>query len=106
MDQPSFRIDLEEHDGWRRVAAHGEIDFATYDQVRHALDGICKDGAKLVELDLRGVTFLDSMGLRALIEALDTCKGHEAELRIRTNPVVDRLLQLTGLLDQLPMFPG
>ena len=70
-----FRIDLDEQNGWRRLAAYGEIDLASYERVRRALDGLCDDGAKQVELDLRGVTFLDSVGLRGLIDAVETCEG-------------------------------
>ena len=104
MDGPGLRIDLEEQDGWRCLAAHGEIDLATHKQVSQALNGLCSDGAKQVELDLRGVTFLDSMGLRVLIDAVAICKSFEAELRVRTNPIVHKLLSITGLLGILTLY--
>jgi anti-anti-sigma factor len=58
------------------------------------------DGARIL-VDLGGVTFIDSTGLRLLIRMAEN--SDERQLAIRSTPVVDRLLQVTGLLDQLPL---
>ena len=52
-------------------------------------------------VDLSAVTFIDSTGLRLLIRMTERCG--DGGLEIRSTPVVDRLLQVTGLLDQLPL---
>jgi anti-anti-sigma factor len=58
------------------------------------------DGARIL-VDLAGVTFIDSTGLRLLIRMDEN--SDEGRLAIRSTPIVDRLLQVTGLLDQLPL---
>lgn len=86
-----------------RIIAIGELDIATVPQLEEAFDAaLASDGASIV-VDLAGVTFIDSTGLRLLIRMKETCA--EGRLGIRSTPVVDRLLQVTGLLDQLPLLP-
>ena len=54
----------EEH-GWVVVAPRGEIDLLTAPEVRDAL--VAAPGPR-VALDLRGVGFLDTSGLRVILE--------------------------------------
>jgi len=62
---------LVEHpiEGGVRLVVSGEIDQATVDEFRRALTTIVGRGDGDVELDMRGVTFVDSQGLRALVTA-------------------------------------
>ena len=46
---------------------HGELDLATVGTLQAALDGI--EGAGRLVLDLRGLSFLDSTGLRLLVRS-------------------------------------
>ena len=64
-------------------------------------DALAGDGERIV-VDLAGITFIDSTGLRLLIRMNDDCD--DGRLAIRSTPIVDRLLQVTGLLDQLPLL--
>ena len=48
------------------VAASGEIDMATVDQLKATLTGLCVEGVT-VRLDTRDVTFMDSTGINALV---------------------------------------
>ena len=45
------------------IELHGEIDFASADEVREA---VCATAARVVVVDLGTVDFIDSAGLRAL----------------------------------------
>lgn len=45
------------------IEVHGEVDFASADEVREAL---CATGARTVVVELGEVDFIDSAGLRAL----------------------------------------
>ena len=98
-----FRVEVAHHEGWQRIAVSGDVDIATYGQVDRAVSEVCDSEAKLIELDLTGVTFMDSVGLRGLLIAVDRCGEHHAQLRIRSNESLDRLLELTGLLGVLPL---
>jgi anti-sigma B factor antagonist len=91
---------FEVNDGVVRLAVAGEVDLATCDQLRAALEDALTDPrtAELI-VDLDWVSFLDSQGIHALI------RGHElaAERGIAyfvTNArrPVHRVLDITGVL--------
>jgi|SRR5689334_22367332 anti-anti-sigma factor len=77
----------------------GELDLATADQLRAALEDAVSAHASVV-LDLAGVTFVDVVGLRAILEVADTLNGH-GPLQLVNAPKVGRLLGLVGL-DGIP----
>ena len=51
-----------------RVAPVGELDIATVDKLRAEVDRLRESGFTKLVLDLRGVRFLDSTGLRLVLE--------------------------------------
>ena len=84
-------------------AFEGDIDLATADafqaQVRERLSG----GPLL--LDLRGVPYMDSSGVRVLSELMKDCATHGWELGICDDlqPGVRQVLELTGMTAVLPL---
>jgi anti-sigma B factor antagonist len=52
------------------LSAEGEIDASTQDQLRSLLFDVIARGATDLVLDLGAVTFLDSSGLRGIVEAI------------------------------------
>jgi anti-anti-sigma factor len=83
-----LRIEWNDEDASRSVWVSGEIDLATADQLRKALE--CPQPR--LEVDLTNVTFMDLTGLRCLIEAAE---AHE-EVALVASPRVDRLIELTA----------
>ena len=82
------------------VTVTGEIDSTTAPGLRNCLvEVIARPGTAAVELDLRGVTFLDSAGLSALATAhrAAVAAGRELRMRCGTTRAVARPLQITGL---------
>jgi anti-anti-sigma factor len=87
-------------DGTVRLVARGELDIATAPSLVAALDdGVIGDSAVVV-LDLSGVTFMDSTGVRALLGAYDKLGER---LRILASAPCQRVLAVTGLTDRLPL---
>ncbi|MER7004727.1 STAS domain-containing protein [Dactylosporangium sp. NPDC000555] len=86
-------------DGTITVTASGELDMTTAPELINVLrKAIHRHGPSRVDLDLTGVTFMDSTGLQVLVAANTDVGG---ELRITgTSPTVHRLLQLTGVLEE------
>lgn len=87
------------------VAPVGEIDLATVDELAQALDAAREEAGSVV-LDLREVTFMDSAGLRLVLEA---SRAGGAFAVVRGPREVQRLFDLVGLderrltmLDQPP----
>jgi anti-anti-sigma factor len=79
------------------LAARGEIDLDSADRLTEAV--VLRPGR--VVLSLEDVTFIDSSGLRGLIQAQRVLqdRGDDLVLR-RPAAVVRRLLEITGLLDE------
>ena len=77
----------------------GEVDLAVADRVESAIDEVLKgeDGVDIT-IDLDGVTFLDSTGLRVLVAAHGRCAREGRSLTlINPSTPVSRLLEITGL---------
>jgi anti-anti-sigma factor len=82
-------------------AVAGEIDLATVDQLTRALQGVWHR-AEAVTIDLRRVTFIDCLGLRALIELSSEGAGRGCRVEFIQGPrAVERVFELTGALQQL-----
>lgn len=82
----------------RLLTLSGEIDLSTADVLRRAADG---HGGPLV-LDVGGVSFVDSTGVRTLMEisAERTVALHDTPTALR------RMLELTQLTERFPAVEG
>jgi anti-anti-sigma factor len=99
-----LEVESEERNGLVHVALRGELDLSTVSKVQEELDRVEADGAPLVVLDLKNLSFLDSTGLRAVITAAERAK--EAGRRfvvVRGPDPVQRVFSITRLDDRLEM---
>jgi anti-sigma B factor antagonist len=89
------------------VVLNGEHDLGTVPNVKDALAGAAADG-KAVLVDLCTATFVDSSILGALLEArrtaVDNDRGFAVACSGEAEPV-RRVLEVTGLADELPVHP-
>ena len=93
-----FAIRLEESGERVSIELEGELDIATTPSADAELRRVERGGARVIVLDLRGVTFMDSTGLRLLVSADARARNGEHRLAIVRGPaVVQRVLALTGL---------
>jgi anti-anti-sigma factor len=84
------------------VAPHGEIDLATVDLVREAVERELQPGEAVV-LDLREVGFMDTSGLRYVLELNDRAQQDGFHLRLVRGPsAVQRVFEVSGLEPRLP----
>jgi anti-anti-sigma factor len=86
-----------------RVTPHGELELASAGEVVAQADVARREGLDELVLDLREVTFMDSTGLRIVV-GLHRQAGDDgfAFAVIPGPPEVQRVFELTGLLDALP----
>lgn len=86
-----------------RVAVFGEIDLSIADVLRvRLLDVLSSLHPSCIEVDLGGVTFLDCSGATVLVVLNQAAARTGCRLRITNpQPVVHRVLDLTGLLGVL-----
>ena len=97
-----FRIDVEPARDSVRVAPVGELDLATVDKLRAEVERLRESGFARLVLDLRGVRFLDSTGLRLVLELDQAAKADSQELLlIRGSAVVQRIFEVTQVSERL-----
>jgi anti-anti-sigma factor len=82
------------------VAPAGEIDLATIDDLQAAVDAAAGESEQVV-LDLRDVTFIDSAGLRLVLQSSRAIAGFGV---VRGPLEVQRVFDLVGLDDRLTML--
>ncbi len=89
------------------IVLAGEHDLGTVPRVRDAL-GIVADAGKDVLIDLCPATFVDSSILGAVLEArrgaIESGRGFAVACSGEAEPV-RRVLEVTGLADELPVHP-
>ena len=79
------------------IVATGEIDLASAPRVESAIEGF---SGQPVVLDLRRVEFMDSAGLKVLLNQRSRLEESGGDLRLVVGQgVVVRLLELTGVSD-------
>jgi anti-anti-sigma factor len=84
-----------------RIVVSGDIDLAAAPLLRKEIKQTIDRDVEIVVLDFQRVTFMDSTGLHALIDAHEQLDGR---LRIMPSPPVARLIEITDLHDQLPVI--
>ena len=74
--------------------------FTVEPALERALDtpGLCR-----IDLDLRGLEFIDSTGMGVIVRLNREARGRGVQLRLRRGPrSVHRVFELSGLADALP----
>lgn len=81
-----------------RLALTGELDVAGAPRFEQALERIERDAPATLVLDLRGLAFMDSTGLRVIIAADDRARDEGRRLvLVRGSDTVQRIIEMTRL---------
>jgi anti-anti-sigma factor len=100
-----FSIDVRATDGAVHVVLTGELDIATHGDAELKLREAQLSGAPVVVLDLRKLNFMDSTGLRLLVQANARASESGQRLAIVRGPdAVNRVLEITGLDAKLDLI--
>jgi anti-sigma B factor antagonist len=97
-------VEARTHRRTALVALRGELDLVTVSKVADVLDGLelHAGGVRHLVLDLRGLTFMDSSGLRELIKQNEFAGSNRHNLAVvGGTPAIERLLEMTGVKDHL-----
>ena len=103
---PSFEIrEAVDDDGAVRLSLIGELDIAVADRVEERLRQLREDG-RHVRLDLSGLEFIDSSGVRAIVLGVKHSRqaGHALDVDRRISSTVERMIDIMGIGPQL--WPG
>jgi len=106
-----LELETRQGDGLVQVILRGELDLSTVDKLEEELHRIDDQVEKLLVLDLSGLTFLDSTGLRLMVTAdgqaqqagrrLVIVRGPEAVHRVFTITKLDEKLEVVGDISEL-----
>jgi anti-anti-sigma factor len=102
QDEGELRYRIVVDRGWTILEFSGELDFAHIDVARKALVGLGIPRHGRLALDLRGLSFMDTCGVRLVLQAMHLAEASDAEFAlIQGRLEVQRVLELVGLTDQL-----
>lgn len=84
--------------GWRCIIVEGELDLATVEDLEKAIEAVFSSNSDPLVVDLRGSSFMDSTGLKALVMAHRRFDEHGRLFAVAVSGgPVSRLIDLTGV---------
>ena len=101
---PEFAVSADAVGSAYVVAPFGELDLGTVDELQ-AMVAARPDTCPQLVLDLSGLTFFDTSGMRLVVETLQDAQRSGISLALVRGPEdVQRLFALAGMDDRLPFF--
>ena len=102
-----FDVRSTEEGGAVRLAFTGELDLASAGRVEEELERAERAKPEHIVLDLRGLTFMDSTGLRLITSADTRARQSRRRLTIIQGPdAVRRVFEITRLDERLDIVEG
>jgi anti-sigma B factor antagonist len=99
----AFTVRSERDGGTHRIAPTGELDLATAADVEAELLRVEATDAEAIVLDLSGVDFIDSSGIRLIVTADARSRADSNRLSlVRPSDGVFRVFEICGVADRLP----
>jgi len=100
-DRALFAVETEYAGRCARMALRGELDLATVTLLDDELRLVWERDLRRIEVDLRGLTFVGSSGIAALLALNSRAQRAGVALTLVRGPVqVQRIFELTGIESQ------
>ena len=106
-DQPpsEFRIEERRVEATAVLTLYGELDLVSSEDVWARLDALREDGVPVV-LDLDELDFMDSSGVRLVLNAAEASDAGDWQFSLTHGPdQVRRLFDSTRVTERLPIVP-
>jgi anti-sigma B factor antagonist len=104
-DETQFAVEVASGPKGSVVAPRGELDIATQAELRAALERHAAQGA--VTLDLAGLRFMDTSGLRLILETAEASRRDGFPFAVLPGPpAVQRLFEIAGVTELVPFRDG
>jgi anti-sigma B factor antagonist len=105
IEPPPFAIEVQQQGNRTQLTLSGELDLATVGQLEEAIASRLSAGEDVV-VDLRGLAFMDSSGVRALVSGHADAQDGGGSLTIvrpARDSEVDRVIEVSGIASALGM---
>ena len=105
MTVAHVQVHIEGDPRWPVARLDGEVDLSNVDGVAGALEAAVSNAAFGLVLDLTGVSYLDSTGLRLLFRLARRLRDRQQALRlvVPVGALIWRVLELSGVPDVVPV---
>ena len=101
----NFRCDVSRERDTAHVRTIGELDIASAPVLAAQVAELRQAGCRHVVIDLSGLQFMDSTGLRFLLECYaEARRGHFTLALLPGPPAVQRVFELTHMTAHLPFI--
>jgi anti-anti-sigma factor len=95
-----FDLKVHDRDGTRAVVPQGALDLSSVPVVREPLTAGIRDGFETVVLDLGETTFLDSIGMKLILDVTRMAEEEGVRLIVLPGPPhVQQTFEMSGLLE-------
>ena len=99
--EPLLRVERSNPGGVPHIELVGELDLSTIDPLKLRLELVEREGPETIVVDLRRVTFMDSMGLGILVSHRVRAQQAGRRIVLVEGPKhIQDLFKLTGMQDQ------
>ena len=102
-----MKTEVQQESNSTIVKVTGSVDALTAADLTKVLSREITEGHANLVVDLIGVEFMSSAGLRTLLGAVKEARSSGGELRITsTNPGIDKVLKMSGFHNIAKVFPS
>ena len=106
-NEPLLRMDVATADGTARVRLAGDLDLSTVPALQARVEALRGEGSTQIVLDLAELDFIDSTGLRLILELHGEAARDGFTLAlVPGGHAVQRVFDITGTADVLPFIEG
>jgi anti-sigma B factor antagonist len=89
------------------ISVSGRIDAATSRDLETVLNGLIEQDRSMIVLDLGGVEYVSSVGLRVMLAALKKVKPKKGDLLLASmQPFVKEVFEITGFTRLFGIYPS
>lgn len=101
--EPTFVIQAVVRPDHHTLVLSGDLDHLSAAQLQPLVVRLCAEGARDIVLDMTRLSFMDSVGLQAILSAQMVCRDHGVGFMLTpAKASVQRVFEITGLTDVLP----
>ncbi|MEW6083057.1 MAG: STAS domain-containing protein [Chloroflexota bacterium] len=102
----TLSINTRAHGNASIVTVDGRVDSETAPDLDSALSKLLANANNKIVLNLQGVDYFSSAGLRALVKALKSAQGSGGDLRLASvSQPIEVILRTVGMMQMFKMFP-